>query len=260
MLLPMVVMAIGPGGSGTPRIDHLSYSDFVDAVVQGRVARVVICDQTATGTLRDGGECMTTLPAHDRTTLALLRQHGVDISVLRPDGSSWAWVMAVGMAGVLLFLFAVSLLGQRLEGGGASGPVDDATGFGRSRARLCLPGGARVTFDDVAGLEEAKEELREVTGVLQHPERFTALGARTPKGILLMGPPGSGKTLLARAVAGEAGLTFLHLSGSVFVELYAGVGAARVRHLFRKARRHAPCLVFIDELDAVGRRRRDGPG
>ena len=207
-------------------------------------------------------DAVTTLPA-DTDIFSALQEHGVDLAALPPDlieiepASPWgAWLGAITFLLPTLFLIGIFVFMMRQ----AQGSNNQAMSFGKSRARLFTGNKPSVTFSDVAGVDEAKEELVEVVEFLKYPDKFAALGARIPRGVLLVGPPGTGKTLLSRAVAGEAGVPFFSISGSEFVEMFVGVGASRVRDLFDQAKRSAPCIVFVDEIDAVGRQRGAGLG
>ena len=230
----------------------LPYSTFLSEVEAGRVQTVTIRGNRIEGRLADGSSYVTYAPAPPETqAVRAWSERGIEVRVAPPGGAS-PW------PGLLVPLFAVGLLllgfwyFSRAPRGG--GDASGSFGFTKSRAKV-LTEAPKVTFKDVAGAEEAKEELKEIVEFLKHPERFHQMGARIPKGVLLVGPPGSGKTHIARAVAGEARVPFIAASGSDFVEMFVGVGAARVRDLFETARRHAPCIVFIDEIDAVGRKR-----
>ncbi len=238
------------------RIRELRYDEFVRAVAQQRVQEVEISGSRAFGLMVDGTPFTVQLPERTENLEKLLLDHGVPVRFRSSPMSAVQWqnflfsLLFLGLLiGVLFFVFRQMQAGNQ-----------QAFNFARSRARRYDQNQPRVTFDDVADLEEVKEELREVIEFLKNPQRFQALGAKVPKGVLLMGPPGSGKTLLARAVAGEAGVPFFHVSGSEFVEMFVGVGAARVRDLFEQAKANRPCIVFVDELDAVGRLRFAGIG
>ena len=231
----------------------LPYSTFLTEVESGRVEEITVKNNRIEGRLKDGSTFVTYAPAPPETgAIREWASQGVNVRVAPPGGTNpWPGLLvpliAVGLLLVGFWYFA------RSPRGGAGG--DGGTfGFTKSRAKV-LTEAPKVTFKDVAGAEEAKEELKEIVEFLKHPERFHQMGARIPKGVLLVGPPGSGKTHIARAVAGEARVPFIAASGSDFVEMFVGVGAARVRDLFETARRHAPCIVFIDEIDAVGRKR-----
>ncbi len=238
------------------KVRELRYDEFVQAVVQQRVQEVEISGQKAFGLLVDGTPFTVQLPERLENLEQLLLQHRVPVKFRGSPISAIQWqqfilsfLLLLGFIGFLFLIFRQMQAGNQ-----------QAFNFARSRARRYDQNQPRITFEDVADLEEAKEELREVIEFLKNPQRFQALGAKVPKGVLLMGPPGSGKTLLARAVAGEAGVPFFHVSGSEFVEMFVGVGAARVRDLFEQAKANRPCIIFVDELDAVGRLRFAGIG
>jgi cell division protease FtsH len=259
VLLVIVMIAVGtafldrPDPANAPRT--LRYSDFVEAVQDNEVSRVLISPDRGTAQVveNDGRRAVVNL-APDKDLLKLLTDHNVDIAV-QPSREPAAWQQAVGsLIFPLLLLGGLFFLLRRAQGGGGN----QAMNFGKSKARLQMEPQTQVTFGDVAGIEGAKLELTEVVDFLKNPDRFTAVGAKIPKGVLLVGPPGTGKTLLAKAVAGEAGVPFFSISGSEFVEMFVGVGASRVRDLFEQAKKSAPCIVFIDEIDAVGRQRGAG--
>ena len=236
----------------------MRYSDFVEAVEDNQISRVLISPDRGTAQVveNDGRRAQVNL-APDKELLGLLTQHDVDIAV-QPTRQAPAWQQAAGsLIFPLLLLGGLFFLFRRAQGGGGGNP---AMQFGKSKARVQMEPSTQVTFTDVAGIEGAKLELTEVVDFLKNPDRFTAVGAKIPKGVLLVGPPGTGKTLLAKAVAGEAGVPFFSISGSEFVEMFVGVGASRVRDLFEQAKKNAPCIVFIDEIDAVGRQRGAGLG
>ncbi len=242
------------GQEGRSRHQELKFAQLVQQIEQGRVQDVTIRGQQVTGTLADGTPFKTVGPANADYLIDVLRDADVVPNFERePDGGLLAPLTTL-LPIVLLFVLFLFFMRQMQASGGK------AMSFGKSRARLLSESGRRVTFDDVAGAEEAKEELAEVIQFLQDPRRFTRLGGRIPKGVLLMGPPGTGKTLLARAVAGEAGVPFYSISGSDFVEMFVGVGASRVRDLFEQGKKNAPCIIFVDEIDAVGRHRGAGMG
>jgi cell division protease FtsH len=235
---------------------RISYTDFYNKVVTNQVAKVTISGHDVTGEYRkssDGPKFTTTI-VDDRDLLPELRKHNVDVTVeAQSNAPLLSWIFQF-VPFILMALLLIFILRQAQTGG------SQALSFGRSRAKLLSENRPKVTFNDVAGIEEAKQELQEVVEFLKYPKKFQALGARIPKGVLLLGPPGSGKTLLARAIAGEAGVPFFSISGSDFVEMFVGVGASRVRDLFDQAKKSAPCIVFIDEIDAVGRQRGAGLG
>jgi cell division protease FtsH len=233
---------------------EVAYSDFLNKARAGEVAGVTISDQVVSGLLKDGRAFRTVVPAHDTSYIPSLQAKGTSIMVTSASRSSWLSLLLSMLPFLLLAGFWMLMLRQAQSGAG------QALAFGKSRARPQLGTKTTTTFADVAGVDEAKEELQEVVDFLRYPKKFQALGAKIPRGVLLVGPPGSGKTLLARAIAGEAGVPFFSISGSEFVEMFVGVGASRVRDLFEQAKKSAPCLVFIDEIDAVGRQRGAGLG
>ena len=261
VLLAVVVIAVGtafldrPDPANAPRT--LRYSDFVEAVEGNEVSRVLIAPDRGTAqVVENNGQRAVVNLAPDKDLLKLLEDHKVDIAV-EPSRQAQPWQQAIGsLIFPLLLLGGLFFLLRRAQGGGGN----PAMNFGKSKARVQMEPQTQVTFGDVAGIEGAKLELTEVVDFLKNPDRFTAVGAKIPKGVLLVGPPGTGKTLLAKAVAGEAGVPFFSISGSEFVEMFVGVGASRVRDLFEQAKKNAPCIVFIDEIDAVGRQRGAGLG
>lgn len=235
---------------------QMTYSQFLDNVESGMIRRVTIKDDRILGSTTDGQPFMTIVPP-DLELIPTLRKSGVDISVKEPDKESlWISIFISWFPMLLLIGVWVFFMRQMQMGGGKGG----ALGFGRNRARMQEEGAVKITFKDVAGIDEAKAELEEIIDFLKDPEKFTKLGGRIPKGVLLAGPPGTGKTLLAKAIAGEAGVPFFTISGSDFVEMFVGVGASRVRDLFSQGMKNAPCIIFIDEIDAVGRHRGAGLG
>ncbi len=233
------------------------YSKFVEEVQNNGVDRVNMSSDRSKAliTAKDGSKIFVNLP-NDPDLINILSDNNVDISVL-PQAEEGAWVKALSsLFFPILLLVGLFFLLRRAQ----SGPGSQAMNFGKSKARVQMEPQTQVTFGDVAGIEQAKLELTEVVDFLKNADRFTAIGAKIPKGVLLVGPPGTGKTLLAKAVAGEAGVPFFSISGSEFVEMFVGVGASRVRDLFEQAKSNAPCIVFIDEIDAVGRQRGAGLG
>ncbi|MEN3183749.1 MAG: ATP-dependent zinc metalloprotease FtsH, partial [Atribacterota bacterium] len=231
----------------------LTYSQFLDAVQRGAVRRVVITDRSISGQMYDGTR-FTTYAPEDPELIRILRSQNVEIEARPPVEPSWWTRILSSLFPTLLLIVVWIFLLQQIQGG------SKVTSFVKSRAKMVDPEKVKVTFDDVAGIDEVKEELKEVVDFLKNPRKFQKIGARIPRGVLLYGPPGTGKTLLAKAIAGEAGVPFFSISGSDFVEMFVGVGAARVRDLFANAKRNAPCIVFVDELDAVGRHRGAGLG
>ncbi|RJR18324.1 MAG: ATP-dependent metallopeptidase FtsH/Yme1/Tma family protein [Desulfobacteraceae bacterium] len=249
LMMVMLFQIFKQPGRSSPLIN---YSDFLEMVQSGGVLQVTIQGDQITG-LSGEGQFKTFAPK-DPELIQLLRSKGVKIAVKPQEDSSWfqvvlSWVPMLLLIGVWIFFMR-----QMQVGGGK------ALSFGKSKARLISENQEKVTFQDVAGIEEAKGELEEIVEFLRDPKKFTRLGGRIPKGVLLVGSPGTGKTLLARAIAGEAGVPFFSISGSDFVEMFVGVGASRVRDLFLQGKKHAPCIIFIDEIDAVGRHRGAGLG
>ena len=234
----------------------MTYSEFWSSVENGAINRVKIQGEKITGSGADGRPFVTITP-NDTELIPMLRQSGVDIAVKAPDETPWylsifiSWFPMLLLIGVWIFFMR-----QMQMGGGKGG----ALSFGKTRAKLQGEGEVKVTFKDVAGIDEAKEDLEEIVDFLRDPQKFTKLGGRIPKGVLLTGAPGTGKTLLAKAIAGEAQVPFFTISGSDFVEMFVGVGASRVRDLFNQGKKNAPCIIFIDEIDAVGRHRGAGLG
>ncbi|MGL6283862.1 MAG: ATP-dependent zinc metalloprotease FtsH3, partial [Microcoleaceae cyanobacterium] len=233
------------------------YSQFIQEVEGNRVEKVSIsADRTkALVTAQDGAKVFVNLP-NDPDLINILTKHNIDISVLPQTDEGFWFKAASSLFFPILLLVGLFFLLRRAQ----NGPGNQAMNFGKSKARVQMEPQTQVTFGDVAGIEQAKLELTEVVDFLKNGDRFTAVGAKIPKGVLLVGPPGTGKTLLAKAVAGEAGVPFFSISGSEFVEMFVGVGASRVRDLFEQAKTNAPCIVFIDEIDAVGRQRGAGLG
>ena len=233
---------------------NIKYTEFLAMVDNERVAEVVIQGQELTVTDSNRNRFKVFAP-QDADLIKILREKGVMIQAKPPTESPWymsvlvSWFPMIVLIGVWIFFM------RQMQSGGGK-----ALSFGKSRARLMSDNMAKVTFEDVAGIDEAKEELGEIVEFLREPKKFTRLGGRIPKGVLLMGPPGTGKTLLGRAIAGEAGVPFFSISGSDFVEMFVGVGASRVRDLFVQGKKNAPCIIFIDEIDAVGRHRGAGLG
>ena len=230
------------------------YSDFLNYVDKNQITEVTIQGDNITGRMSSGKAFKTYAPK-DAGAIALLKEKGVRISAKPADDSPWYMTVLVSWLPMLLLIGVWIFFMRQMQGGGGK-----AMAFGKSRARLVTDKSKKVTFADVAGIEEAKAELQEVIDFLRDPKKYTRLGGRLPKGLLLVGQPGTGKTLLARAIAGEADVPFLSISGSDFVEMFVGVGASRVRDLFNQGKKNAPCIIFIDEIDAVGRHRGAGLG
>lgn len=239
---------------GTEKKDDMSYTSFLQHVQQDDIKQVTIVDNIISGKLKDGQEFSTVVPDDD-TLISRLEAKNVEIRAELPPQPPWWTGILSSLLPMLLIVGLWFLLMNQSNGGGGR-----VMNFGKSRARRYDEDKVKVTFKDVAGADEAKQELEEVVEFLKHPQKYNELGAKIPKGVLLYGPPGTGKTLLAKAVAGEAGVPFFSISGSDFVEMFVGVGASRVRDLFEQAKKSAPCIVFIDEIDAVGRQRGAGLG
>ncbi|MDR1776420.1 MAG: ATP-dependent zinc metalloprotease FtsH [Desulfovibrio sp.] len=235
-------------------MQRVPYTDFITKLNDGQLLSVTIQGHSLTGKTPDGRTVQTYAP-QDPGLVARLMDKKVEIKVDPPEEQPWYMTLLVSWFPMLLLIGVWVFFMRQMQGGGGR-----AMSFGRSRARMLNQESARVTFEDVAGVDEAKDELSEVVEFLSNPKKFTRLGGRIPKGVLLVGPPGTGKTLLAKAVAGEAGVPFFSISGSDFVEMFVGVGASRVRDLFVQGKKNAPCLIFIDEIDAVGRQRGAGLG
>ena len=253
LLLVVLFNLFQPGSSRSPSA-QLAYSDFIADVNGGRVRDVTIQGRIVSGIMADGRPFQTYTP-EDPSLVSRLTEKGVRV-IAKPEESDnpllhyvLSWFPMLLLIGVWVFFM------RQMQGGGGR-----AMGFGKSRARLLTEKQGRITFDDVAGIDEAKSELQEIVEFLKDPQKFQRLGGKIPKGVLLVGPPGTGKTLLARAIAGEANVPFFTISGSDFVEMFVGVGASRVRDMFEQGKKNAPCIIFIDEIDAVGRHRGAGLG
>ncbi|MFP4107706.1 MAG: ATP-dependent metallopeptidase FtsH/Yme1/Tma family protein, partial [Desulfonatronovibrio sp.] len=232
----------------------LTYTELLNKVDQGEVMAVKIQGQKLTGKLMDDRRFTSYVP-DDPGLVDKLVQNNVQVEAEPEESASWLTTIFISWFPMLLLIGVWIFFMRQMQGGGGK-----AMSFGRSKAKLVSQEDSKVTFADVAGVDEAKDELSEVVDFLSNPKKFTRLGGRIPKGVLLVGSPGTGKTLLARAVAGEAGVPFFSISGSDFVEMFVGVGASRVRDLFVQGKKNAPCLIFIDEIDAVGRQRGAGLG
>ena len=253
-LLILALFNLFSGGQSTMATRSLSYTDFIEKVDEGSVSSVTIDGERIRIKATDGQVYTTILP--DGTNVAdQLVTKGVEVTAEAQQQNGLVAYLGTLLPFIILIGIWIFLM-NRMQGGGRGG----AMGFGKSKAKLLTEKQGRVTFDDVAGIDEAKEELEEIVEFLRNPQKFSRLGGKIPKGALLVGPPGTGKTLLARAIAGEAGVPFFTISGSDFVEMFVGVGASRVRDMFEQAKKNAPCIVFIDEIDAVGRSRGVGYG
>ena len=255
LVVSLVNVFLGPDSNQkSSQTNVMPYSAMLNEVNNGNVARVRIDHEQLTGTLKSGGEFKTFIL--DASTLpSILAAKGVEVEVVPPPKNSWLSALLTSLLPTLLLIGVWIYFIYNMQGGGSK-----VMGFAKSKAKLFLDNRPKVTFDDVAGCDESKEELEEVVQFLKDPAKFTKLGARVPRGVLLLGAPGTGKTLLSRAVAGEADVPFFSISGSDFVEMFVGVGAARVRDLFEQARKYQPCIIFLDEIDAVGRHRGAGLG
>ena len=256
VLICVVVLfwAVLQRGKGKPE-QAVSFTEFIDLVEKDRVKSVTITGNEVRGLFRDENSSLRTLiPSNYPDIYTTLRDKKVNVEIKDVSSANWVSIVINAIPFVLLLAFWIFMMRQMQSGG------NKALSFGKSRARLHSSQQKKVTFKDVAGVEEAKEELQEIIEFLREPQKFQKLGGRIPKGVLLIGPPGTGKTLLARAIAGEANVPFFSISGSDFVEMFVGVGASRVRDLFEQGKKNAPCIVFIDEIDAVGRHRGAGLG
>lgn len=237
------------------KLKEMAYSDFIAQIEKKNVDSIVMTENAVKGKLKDGTEFSTYIPNQDTQVIQKLTEAKVVVTVKPPEQPSWWMSLLSSVLPILILVFVWFWIINQTQGGGGR-----MMSFGRSRAKLAAEGQVHVNFSDVAGEDEAKAELTEVVDFLKNPGRYNAIGAKIPKGVLLVGPPGTGKTLLAKAVAGEANVPFFSISGSDFVEMFVGVGASRVRDLFAQAKKSAPCIVFIDEIDAVGRQRGSGLG
>ncbi|MFZ5980317.1 MAG: ATP-dependent metallopeptidase FtsH/Yme1/Tma family protein, partial [Candidatus Zixiibacteriota bacterium] len=259
LIVLVIVMLIRYAPARNNDVKSIPYNQFLQELDKGEISSVVVRTENSTnfitGTKRDNTKFETKGPILDDTLINALREKGVKMEWQPPPQPAWWTNLLAAFLPVLIVVGLFFFMIQQTQGGGSR-----VMSFGKSRARLHSDERKRVTFADVAGIDEVKEELQEVVEFLKNPRKFSEVGARIPRGVLLFGAPGTGKTLLARAVAGEAGVPFFSISGSDFVEMFVGVGAARVRDLFEQAKKNAPCIVFIDEIDAVGRQRGAGLG
>src|SRR5260370_831565 len=254
LLVGVVIWQVFRGGENNAKETEPAYNEFVENGAKGNGQQVQIEGNQAGGKLHDGWSLHRVVPANNPEMVKGLGGNKVRVTVKDPQG--WSWPMAlIQFSPFLLFGVLWFVMIRQMQTGG-----NKALSFGKSRARLLSMQQKKITFKDVAGVDEAKEELREIIEFLREAQKFQKLGGRIPKGVLLVGHPGTGKTLLARAVAGEANVPFFSISGSDFVEMFVGVGASRVRDLFEQGKKNAPCIIFIDEIDAVGRHRGAGLG
>ena len=254
LIIIVAIWMIDYYSASTVSKTDITYSAFMKHVQQDEVKQVTIVDNVISGKLKDGKDFSTVAPSDD-SLIPTLRARDIEIKAELPPQPPWWTTILSSLLPMLLIVGIWFMLMQQSQGGGGR-----VMNFGKSRARRYDEDNIKITFKDVAGADEAKQELEEVVEFLKHPKKYNDLGAKIPKGVLLYGPPGTGKTLLAKAVAGEAGVPFFSISGSNFVEMFVGVGASRVRDLFEQAKKSAPCIVFIDEIDAVGRQRGAGLG
>ena len=254
LIIIVAIWMIDYYSASTVSKTDITYSAFMKHVQQDEVKQVTIVDNVISGKLKDGKDFSTVAPSDD-SLIPTLRARDIEIKAELPPQPPWWTTILSSLLPMLLIVGIWFMLMQQSQGGGGR-----VMNFGKSRARRYDEDNIKITFKDVAGADEAKQELEEVVEFLKHPKKYNDLGAKIPKGVLLYGPPGTGKTLLAKAVAGEAGVPFFSISGSDFVEMFVGVGASRVRDLFEHAKKSAPCIVFIDEIDAVGRQRGAGLG
>jgi cell division protease FtsH len=260
-LLAIVVVSLATAffDKQPQKTTNWTYSQFIERVMDRKIEKVRISADRSIAQVKDpsgNGFININLPPYDQDLVKILTKNGVDIAVMPPNDEGFWFKALSSLFFPVLLLVGLFFLLRRAQ----NGPGSQAMNFGKSKARVQMEPQTQVTFGDVAGIDQAKLELNEVVDFLKNADRFTAIGAKIPKGVLLVGPPGTGKTLLARAVAGEAGVPFFSISGSEFVEMFVGVGASRVRDLFEQAKSNAPCIVFIDEIDAVGRQRGAGLG
>lgn len=262
VIITVVVIVFSNLDRGPNKADVLNYSAFVTAVSEGQVKKIEIDGEEITGTKIDGANFETIRPAiNDNELMPLLRKHNVEVQGAAPERQGIFTQLLIAAFPILLIIGLFWLFTRGMGGGsGGIGGGRNPMSFGKSKAKMLSEDQIKVTFADVAGCEESKQEVVEVVDFLKDPEKFTKLGATIPRGVLMVGPPGTGKTLLAKAIAGEAKVPFFSISGSDFVEMFVGVGASRVRDMFEQAKKNAPCIIFIDEIDAVGRHRGSGMG
>ncbi|MDN5783032.1 MAG: ATP-dependent metallopeptidase FtsH/Yme1/Tma family protein, partial [Luteimonas sp.] len=255
VVLMVVFQSFSPKATGS---DDIIYSQFITDVRNDRIKEVDIAsdERAIKFTRSDGSKGVTNAPRRDERLIDDLLKHDVAIKQAPPESGVTIWSLLINFLPVLLIIGFWFFMMRQMQQGGSKG----AMSFGRSRAKLLNEDQTKVTFADVAGCDEAKEEVSELVEFLRDPTRFQKLGGKIPRGVLMVGPPGTGKTLLAKAIAGEAKVPFFSISGSDFVEMFVGVGASRVRDMFEQGKKHAPCIIFIDEIDAVGRHRGAGLG
>ncbi len=256
LLLVLALVSVFQSPTSRTAGQEISYSTFVDAVEKGRIDKIVISGSDVQGTFNDGSGNFQAYAPIDSRLLERIREKSINVSFRSPNADTpWYMSLIMNWLPLIFFLGVWIFMSRQMQNGAGK-----AMGFGKSKAKLLTEAHGRVTFEDVAGIDEAKEDLQEIVEFLRDPQKFQRLGGRIPRGVLLVGPPGTGKTLTARAVAGEANVPFFTISGSDFVEMFVGVGASRVRDMFAEAKKNAPCIIFIDEIDAVGRHRGAGLG
>ncbi|MES2213072.1 MAG: ATP-dependent metallopeptidase FtsH/Yme1/Tma family protein, partial [Pseudomonadota bacterium] len=259
LIVALILMSVFSNfGLKNASLVKLPYSKFVQQVQAGDVHSVEVDKRKIFGTLRNGEEFYTyvPVPTGDADLINQLLAQNVVVEAKPPEEQSFLMSVFISWFPIILFIGVWIFFMRQMQGGGGRGALT----FGKSRARMLAEGQVSVTFADVAGVDEAKHEVQELVDFLKDPEKFQRLGGRIPKGVLMVGQPGTGKTLLAKAIAGEAKVPFFTISGSDFVEMFVGVGASRVRDMFEQAKKHTPCIIFIDEIDAVGRQRGAGLG
>lgn len=262
VIITVVVMVFSNLDRGPNKADVLNYSAFVTAVAEGQVKKIEIDGEEITGTKVNGSHFETIRPAiNDNELMPLLRKHNVEVQGAAPERQGIFTQLFIAAFPILLIIGLIWFFSRGMSGGTGGGIGGrNPMSFGKSKAKMLSEDQIKVTFADVAGCEESKQEVVEIVDFLKDPSKFTKLGATIPRGVLMVGPPGTGKTLLAKAIAGEAKVPFFSISGSDFVEMFVGVGASRVRDMFEQAKKNAPCIIFIDEIDAVGRHRGSGMG
>ena len=257
LVIAGVLYVVASSLSTQPANTDVPYSTFISRVEDGKVQDAKIGESKITGTYSDGGKYSTVKPPTlDTNLMPTLIQNGVSVEGVVPERQGFLTQLFLSVLPILLILAIFIFFMRQMQGGGGRG----AMSFGKSKARLLGEDQIKTTFMDVAGCDEAKEEVSELVDFLRDPSKFQKLGGKIPTGVLMVGPPGTGKTLLAKAIAGEAKVPFFTISGSDFVEMFVGVGASRVRDMFEQAKKSAPCIIFIDEIDAVGRQRGAGLG